>query len=81
MADTALADFLQAEGFVSPASAAAARTVLEDAGLTRPGKTRMADEKLDRARDALTLAVIRHCSDPACVAAASEDGRQLPGDR
>ena len=27
----------------------------------------MADEKLDRARDALTLAVVRHCSEPACV--------------
>jgi len=76
MADTAIADFLKAEGFVSPASAAAARDALEEAGLTRPGKTRMADEKLDRARDALTLAVIRHCSDPACVAAASDDGRR-----
>ena len=62
MADTAIADFLKAEGFVSPASAAAARTALEEAGLTRPGKTRMADEKLDRARNALTQAVIRHCS-------------------
>ena len=76
MADTAIADFLRAEGFVSPASAPAARAVLEEAGLTRPGKTRMADEKLDRARDALTLAVVRHCGDPACVAAAAEDGRQ-----
>jgi hypothetical protein len=76
MADTAIADFLKAEGFVSPASGAAARTALEEAGLTRAGKTRMADEKLDRARDALTLAVIRHCSDPACIAAASNDGRQ-----
>ena len=76
MADTAIADFLRSEGFVSPASAAAARTALEEAGLTRPGKSRMADEKLDRARDALTLAVARHCSDPACEEAASEDGRQ-----
>ena len=39
MADTAIADFLKAEGFVSPASAAAARTALEGAGLTRPAST------------------------------------------
>ncbi|HEX5578722.1 MAG TPA: hypothetical protein VFY43_03560 [Candidatus Limnocylindria bacterium] len=77
MPDTAIADFLRAEGFVSPVSAAAAREVLEDAGLTRPGKARMADEKLDRARDALILAVVRHCSDPACLAAAGADGRRL----
>src|SRR6188508_1046310 len=77
MADTAIADFLKAEGFVSPVSAAAARTVLEAAGLTRPGKARMVDEKRDRARDALTLAVVRHCSDPACVTAAAQDGRRL----
>ena len=75
MADTAIADFLKSEGFVSPASAAAARAVLEEAGLTRQGKTRMVNEKLDRARDALTLAVVRHCSDPACAAAADKDGR------
>jgi len=76
MADTAIAEFLRGEGFVSPASADAARAVLEEAGLTRPGKTRMADEKLDRARDALTLAVIRHCADPACITAATDDGRR-----
>ncbi|MFL6041899.1 MAG: hypothetical protein ACJ740_10905, partial [Gaiellales bacterium] len=76
MADTAIAEFLMGEGFVSPASADAARAVLEEAGLTRPGKTRMADEKLDRARDALTLAVIRHCADPACITAATDDGRR-----
>jgi len=76
MPDTAIADFLRADGFVSHASAAAARAVLEQAGLTRPGKTRMADDKLDRARDALTLAVIRHCTDPACMSIAAKDGRQ-----
>ena len=75
MADTAITDFLRAEGFVSPSSAAAARSVLEQRSLTRPGKTRMADEKLGRARDALTLALVGHCADPACAAAAAEDGR------
>ena len=75
MGDTAISELLRGEGFVAPASAATARGVLEAAGLTRPGKERMADEKLDRARDALSRDLVRHCSDPACVAAVSEDGR------
>jgi hypothetical protein len=74
--DTAIADVLRGEGFVAPASAASARAVLERAGLTRPGKERMADEKLDRARDALSLELVRHCSEPACSAAVLADGRQ-----
>jgi hypothetical protein len=76
MSDTAIAELLRTEGFVAPGSAAAARAILEGAGLTRPGKERMADEKLDRARDALTVELVRHCSDPACIAAVAEDGRQ-----
>jgi hypothetical protein len=75
MSDTAISELLRGEGFVAPASAATARAVLEGAGLTRPGKARMADEKLDRARDALSRELVRHCSDPACVAAVAEDGR------
>jgi hypothetical protein len=73
--DSAIADFLRGEGFVRSDSASAARAMLEAAGLTRPGKERMADEKHDRARDALALAVVRHCSDPACVAAVAGDER------
>jgi hypothetical protein len=76
MGDTAIAELLRGEGFVAPRSQAAARGVLESAGLTRPGKERMADEKLDRARDALSRRVVRHCSDKACVEAVAEDGRQ-----
>lgn len=75
MTDSAIADFLRGEGFVRSDSASAARAMLEAAGLTRPGKERMADEKHDRARDALALAVVRHCSDPACVAAVAGDER------
>ena len=76
MSDTAIAELLRGEGFVKPASMAAARATLESASLTRPGKERMADEKLERARDALTLGLVRHCSDPACIVAVAGDGRQ-----
>ncbi|HEX3218708.1 MAG TPA: hypothetical protein VHU77_01560 [Candidatus Limnocylindria bacterium] len=75
MSDTAITDFLRGEGFVRPESVAAARTALEAAGLTRPGKRRMADEKLDRARDTIGHAMVRHCADAACVDAVVHDGR------
>jgi hypothetical protein len=76
MTDTAISELLRAEGFVRAESAASARVVLETAGLTRPGKERMANEKLDRARDTLGHAIVRHCSDPACIAAVADDSRQ-----
>ena len=76
MADTAIADLLHSEGFRLPASVAAARGALESAGLTRPGKVRIADEKSDRARDAIGRSIVRHCSSPECIAAVADDGRQ-----
>lgn len=74
--DTAIADLLRSEGFRSPVAVSTARAALESAGLTRPGKTRMADEKLDRARDAIGRLLVRHCSSPECSAAIADDGRQ-----
>jgi hypothetical protein len=76
MGDTAISELLRGEGYVAPDSQAAARAVLEAAGLTRPGKERIADEKLDRIRDALSRELVRHCSDPPCVSAVAEDGRR-----
>jgi hypothetical protein len=76
MADTAIPDLLRGEGFRSTVALATARAVLEKAGLTRPGKTRIADEKLDRARDAIGRLLVRHCSSPECIAAVADDGRQ-----
>lgn len=76
MADTAIAELLRTEGFRSADAIAQARAALETAGLTRPGKSRMANEKLDRARDALGRSLVRHCSSPDCVSAISDDGRQ-----
>jgi hypothetical protein len=76
MGDTAISTFLRDEGFSKPTAQERARAALEAAGLTRPGKQRMADEKLERARDAIGLAIVRHCSDPACVGAVAGDGRE-----
>lgn len=76
MADTAIADHLRSEGFRLPVSMAVARGALESAGLTRPGKARIADEKLERARDAIGRSIVRHCSSPECVASVADDGRQ-----
>ncbi len=75
-ADFAIANLLRDEGFRRPESLAAARAVLESSGLTRPGKQRMATEKLERARGALSLALVRHCSSAECAAAIADDGRQ-----
>jgi len=75
-ADIAIADLLHGEGFRRPESVTAARAALEAAGLTRPGKQRIATEKLERARDALGLALVRHCASAECKAAVADDGRQ-----
>ena len=76
MSDTAIADFLRSEGFRASSAIASARGALEGASLTRPGKTRIADEKLDRARDAIDRLLVRHCSSPECIAEVADDGRQ-----
>ncbi|MGH3810300.1 MAG: hypothetical protein ACRDRU_27510, partial [Pseudonocardiaceae bacterium] len=76
MSDTAIADLLAGEGFRSSTAVETARGALESAGLTRPGKTRMADEKLERARDTIGRMLVRHCSSPECLASVADDGRQ-----
>ncbi len=57
--------FLEREGFVGDALHHA-RTILEAAGLTRPGKRRISETKLDRARDVLRTQLIRVCHRKAC---------------
>lgn len=76
MADLLIEDLLRDEGFHKTDARAAAREVLEANGLTRPGKAHMAPDKLDRVRAALDRAVVRHCSDPACIAAVADDPRR-----
>ncbi len=58
--------FLEEEGFDRPDSISLARRVLEEAALTRPGKTAIASEKLPRAREALASRLARVCGDEEC---------------
>lgn len=74
--DFDIAELLRDEGFRRPESLAAARGALEASALTRPGKQRMAADKLERARDALARVLVRYCSSPECIAAVADDGRQ-----
>lgn len=53
-----------------------ARAALEDAGLTRAGKSRMSDEKLPKAEAALRARFFLHCAGADCVAAAKASGRE-----
>ena len=76
MADLLIEDLLRDEGFHATDARAAARETLEAAGLTRPGKQRITSEKLDRLHGALDAAIVRHCTDPACIAAVAGDPRR-----
>jgi hypothetical protein len=70
-ADIAIAELLENEGFAGPA-AIRARAVLEEAGLTRPGKVRIALSKVEPAREVLSERLARLCGKPACADAAQE---------
>ena len=69
--DTDIEEWLLAEGIVDAGSRMDARVVLAAAGLTRAGKQRMADDKLEKARDVLWARVTPVCSDTACIAGAA----------
>lgn len=58
-------EFLRGEGFDTPAAAARARAVLEEGGVTRPGKHAFVATKLESARVMLAGTLIRVCGD-AC---------------
>lgn len=77
VADIAIADLLHSEGFRSPEALGVARAALESAGLTRPGKQRIAVEKLDRVRDAIGLSIARSCGSRECDAALADDERTV----
>lgn len=76
MPDTELGALLESLGFRGEAAGAAALAVLVDAKLTRPGKVRIDDAKLDGARRVLRDALAPVCGSPVCVAAAA---RERPG--
>lgn len=73
--DQAIDAWLAACGYGTPVARAAARQLLEASGLTRPGKQRMADEKLPRAAQALAAKFALHCASPECIAWAQASGR------
>lgn len=68
----AIPAFLRNEGFDSPEAFARARAVLEEEGLTRPGKQGMAATKLARAREILNAKFVRVCGNDDCVQMAQE---------
>lgn len=53
-----------------------AREVLEAAGLTRAGKSRMSNEKIERAERALREKLFLHCTQGECTAFAKASGRE-----
>ena len=74
--DREIGAFLAELGFGLPQALGAARAALEEAGLTRPGKQRMSDEKLPRAAQLLKGRFFLHCDSRECAAFAAASGRQ-----
>ena len=72
MRDLAIGDVLEEFGLTG-AAAARGRAVLESAGLTRPGKQRLAESKVAAARDAIDAELARVCA--RCAARVLQDGR------
>lgn len=75
-ADVDIDQWLGSEGFGLPIAKAKARAVLEEAGLTRPGKLRLSTEKLPRAQQHLTAHFFLHCPQPECASFAAQSGRE-----
>jgi len=73
--DRAIDDVLRELGFRGRA-AAIARDVLEESGLTRPGKQRIAEAKLSRAAHVLRERLVVACARAECQAAV-RTGRQV----
>lgn len=65
-----------AKGMSLPDSRTRARALLEEAGLTRPGKVRISDMKLPRAEELLDGRFFRVCSAPDCMKVAHASGRE-----
>lgn len=66
-ADVDITTWLTELGYGLPQTLATARATLEAHGLTRPGKQRLSEAKVERAREALEAALVRHCTSPECL--------------
>jgi hypothetical protein len=75
-ADHDIDSWLAGRGISLPDSRALARAVLEEAGLTRPGKVRISDMKLPRAEELLDGRFFRVCGAPDCMQVARYSGRE-----
>lgn len=73
--DVVIEAFLRELGFGSHEAIAVARGVLEQGGLTRAGKQRMAETKLDGARELLETMLTRACN--GCLDLAAGDEREV----
>lgn len=72
--DVGIGELLEQEGYgVDPARA---RAELEERKLTRAGKQRLSNEKLERARTALRERFCLHCAQPGCATHARQSGRE-----
>lgn len=76
-ADTDIDDWLASEGILDAPGRMEARVVLAAARLTRAGKQRIANHKLERAREALWAGVTPVCANPACLAAAGNPAKPI----
>lgn len=78
--DFDIRQFLAAEGYGHPDAEQAALETLYAARLTRQGKSRIAEPKLDAARGALERALVVTCSATACQdeARATPERRRVP---
>ena len=80
--DVDIRQFLAEAGYGHPEALEAALGALYAAGLTREGKHRIAEPKLDPARDALSAALIVTCSASQCIEEArlAPERRRVPAD-
>ena len=76
MHDVGLSELLAARGFAG-AGETAALELLFQAGLTRPGKARIAANKIAAVDEALGAAFLRHCRKPACKPSVSDARRPV----
>ena len=77
MRDIALSELLAARGF-SGESGKTALELLHRAGLTRPGKVRIAESKVAAVDEALDVAFVRHCRKPDCRPSDTDTRRPVP---
>jgi hypothetical protein len=76
-ADVEIDGWLLGVGFGPGPARQAARAALEEAQLTRMGKARMSEQKLERATAELDARFSLHCASPACAEAARRSGRYV----